>query len=70
MKIDPNEVIHSITMQDLQNTLERHIGKEEANNLSDADRALLKEELVAVIESLDQDLLEEAVTAFMVTRNL
>ena len=70
MKFDPNEVIHSITMQDLQNVLARRIGKEEANSLSDADRALLKEELVAAIEHMNFDLLEEAVSAFMVSRNL
>ena len=70
MKFDPNEVIHSITMLDLVRSLERRLGKEEASNLSDDDQALLKEELVAVIESMDQDLLEEAIDAFMVTRNL
>ena len=61
MKFDPNEVIHSITWQDLQNTLARHIGMEEANNLSDSDWALLKEELVAVLESLGNDMLDEAI---------
>jgi len=57
MKIDPEEVIYSITMRDIARAVERRIGKEKANNLSDADQALLKEELLAVSQHMGNDLL-------------
>ncbi|WP_306548972.1 hypothetical protein [Desulfobulbus sp.] len=72
MKIDPNEVIHSITVHDIIRALERRIGKEEVNNLSEDDLALVKAEVVAVIEhSLDiRDHIEEGIELWLEARNL
>lgn len=72
MKIDPEEVIYSITMLDIIRALERRTGKEESSTLSAADQDLLKDEFVAVLEhQLDiREYLEQAIDAYMVTRNL
>jgi hypothetical protein len=72
MKIDPEEVIFSITVLDVLRAIERRIGKEEANSLSVDDLDLAKEEVVAVIEhSLDvRDYLDEGIDLWLEARNL
>jgi len=70
--IDPEEIIFCITMLDVLRAIERRLGKEEANNLSDDDLLLAREEVVAVLEhSLDiRDLLETALDAWDLVRQL
>jgi len=72
MKFDPDEIIHSVTMHDIIRALERRLGKEEANNLSDDDLILARDEVVAVLEhSLDiRDLLETALDSWDLVREL
>ena len=70
MKIDPEEVIYSITMLDILRALERRIGKEESSTLSENDLSLAKEEVVAVIEHMNISVLDEALDAWEITRNL
>ena len=72
MKIDPNEVIHSIIMLDQIRAIERRIGKEEAACLSEHDLALAKEEVRAAIEHhLDErEFIEIGLDAWEITRNL
>jgi hypothetical protein len=70
MKIDPEAIVYSITMLDLLRAIERRIGKEESSTLSENDLALAKEEVVAVIEHMNISVLDEALDAWEITRNL